>query len=181
MPGAPKITRLKATAAREGVQVTIEIEKAEGASSYEVYRISGGKTRKIGTATENRTVIDKKPYKRVARYYAVAVSADGKTKSKAGEEKTLRLARTSRIQKVKAEKKGIRISWKKEKSATKYVLYRSAKKNSGYHKLQTISRRKNSCLDKSAKKNRKYYYKIVVVDKKQASLMSRPSKKVKRK
>ena len=159
--------------------MTIEAEKTEGASSYEVYRISGGKTKKIGTAKENRTVIDKNPLKRTARYYAVAISADGTTKSKAGEEKVLHLARGSKIQKVKAEKKGIRITWKTEKSATKYVLYRSTTKNSGYRKLRTISKRKNTFLDKNTKKNQKYYYKIVSVDKKQASLMSRPSKKVK--
>ena len=46
-------------------------------------------------------------------------------------------------------------------------------------KLRTISKRKNTFLDKNTKKNQKYYYKIVSVDKKQASLMSRPSKKVK--
>lgn len=69
--------------------------------------------------------------------------------------------------------------WKKAKSAKKYVLYRSTKKNSGYVRVKTLGKKKLSYIDKKVKKSKKYYYKIAVLTTSKSSLMSAASKRVK--
>ena len=60
--------------------------------------------------------------------------------------------------KATAKKKGIRVTYNKALGATKYEIYRSRKKSSGYKKIITTT--KVSYLDKKAKKGKKYYYKV---------------------
>lgn len=64
---------------------------------------------------------------------------------------------------VKAKKtsKGIKLTWKKVKGASGYVIYRSYKKAKGYKKIATIKKgTKKLYLDKKAKKGKVCYYKI---------------------
>lgn len=60
--------------------------------------------------------------------------------------------------KVTAGKKKVTISWKKSKGASKYQIYRSTKKNSGYKKIKTTSKKK--FVDKKVKRGKRYYYKV---------------------
>ena len=60
--------------------------------------------------------------------------------------------------KVKVGKKKATITFKKATGAKKYEIYRSLKKNSGYKKIKTITKRKY--IDKKVKKGKKYYYKV---------------------
>lgn len=61
-----------------------------------------------------------------------------------------------------------KISWKKVRSAKKYIVYRSTKKSSGYKAVKTI--KKNSTVSYTDKKltcGKTYYYKVVAVNGKQ--------------
>ena len=177
---APEIQSLKAVAGKAGVYIQVEVTPVADADRYEIYRVAGTKTTRIGTTASGQTMLqDENPVKS-AKYYAVAVSGDGKLKSKAGGQKEIKLSKATKIKKVSASSKGITITWKKVKNAKKYVLYRSTKKNSGYTKIKTLGKKKVSYVDKKAKKRKKYYYKVVVLTKSQPSLMSKASKKVKR-
>ncbi len=56
---------------------------------------------------------------------------------------------------------GITVKWGKVEDASKYVIYRSTKKNSGYKKVATITDvSKKSYKDKGLKLGKTYYYKI---------------------
>ena len=177
---APEIKSLKASVEKMGVYVQVEVNPVANADRYEIYRIAGTKTTLVKTTGSGQTLIQDENPVISAKYYAVAVSKDGKIKSKAGSQKEIKLSKATKIKKVSSSSKGITITWKKVKAAKKYVLYRSTNKKSGYVKLKTLGKKKLSYLDKKAKKGKKYYYKVVVLTKSQPSLMSKASKKVKR-
>ena len=178
---APDIKALKAAAGKTGVSVQIEVNPVANADRYEIYRVDGGKTTPVKTTESGKTVVQDENPQKSAKYYAVAVSRDGRFKSRAGSPKTITFSKGTKMKKVSAVSNGIKVSWKKIKNAKKYVLYRSTKKNTGYTKVKTLGKKKLSYIDKKAKKGKNYYYKIVVLTKSQPSLMSKASKKVKRK
>lgn len=178
---APDIKALKAAAGKTGVSVQIEVNPVANADRYEIYRVAGGKTTPVKTTESGKTVVQDENPQKSAKYYAVAVSRDGRFKSRAGNSKTITFSKETKMKKVSAVSNGIKVSWKKIKNAKKYVLYRSTKKNAGYTKVKTLGKKKLSYIDKKAKKGKNYYYKIVVLTKTQPSLMSKASKKVKRK
>jgi len=60
--------------------------------------------------------------------------------------------------KVTAGKKKVSLSFYKASGATKYQIYRSSKKNSGYKRIATVSSPKY--VDKKVKKGKTYYYKV---------------------
>lgn len=91
----------------------------------------------------------------------VAVDSSGNvpgTSEKAGKIIYVKTLKAPKKVKATAKKKGIRITYNKAAGATKYEIYRSRKKSSGYKKIITTT--KVSYLDKKAKKNKKYYYKV---------------------
>ena len=178
---APTIKSAKASASKKYVSVKVKINAVTGADRYEVYRVVGSKASLVGTTKSGQTSLkDTKVTKRTVSYYAVAVSADGKVKSDKGASYKVTLAKAPKIKKVSSAGNGIKIEWKKNNSAKKYVVYRSTKKNSGYARVATVKKNRTYYVDKKAKKGKKYYYKVAVVTKKQASLMSKASKQMKR-
>ena len=60
--------------------------------------------------------------------------------------------------KLTAGKKRVTITYKKSTGATKYEIYRSTKKSSGYKKIATTS--KTKYIDKKVSKGKRYYYKV---------------------
>lgn len=67
-------------------------------------------------------------------------------------------------------KKRIKCSWSKVSSASKYIVYMSTKKNSGFKKVKTLSSKKRSITikkfgKKKLKKGKTYYVKVVAVAK----------------
>lgn len=177
---APELKPLKAAAGKTGVYVQVEVNPVSSSDRYEIYRTAGTQTILVKTTESGKTMIQDENPVINAKYYAVAVSKDGKVKSKPGSQKEIKFSKATKIKKVSGSSKGITVTWKKIKNAKKYVLYRSTKKDAGYVKVKSLGKKKLSYLDKKAKKGKKYYYKVVVLTKSQLSLMSKASKKVKK-
>lgn len=55
----------------------------------------------------------------------------------------------------------ITLKWPKASGATKYVIYRSTKSNSGFKKIKTTKSRRY--VDKKVKKGKRYYYEVASV------------------
>ena len=176
---APAVKAVKAKAAKGGVTVTVTIEPVKDAASYDVYRVVKGKATKVGTTAAGKTAVTDTTAIRGASYYAVAVSADGKTVSKAGAAVAVKLAKAPKIKKASAGTKTVKLTWKKAKG-TKVVVYRSTKKNSGYKKVATSKKGVASLVNKKLKAGKTYYYKIATVKGKTVSAMSK-AKRVKTK
>jgi hypothetical protein len=75
---------------------------------------------------------------------------------------------TGTVKKVKAKvvtsgkKKSVKLSWKKAKGATKYMIYRSTKANKGFKRIAVIKKGSiTTYTDKKVKKGKKYYYRVV--------------------
>ncbi len=179
---APSIKKVSVSAAKNGIHAVITVNAVTGADKYAVYRIANGKTELVGTTASGKaSVTDKKLASKKVSYYAVALDANGKEISDKGGAKALSLESATKIKKVSSKSSGIKITWKKGKKATSYIVYRSNKKNGTYTKVGTAGKSKSSYTDKKAAKGKTYYYKVVVKTKKGFSLMSSASKKVKRK
>ena len=174
---APVVKTVKAKAAKGGVTVTVTVEPVKDAAAYDVYRVVKGKAVKVGTTAAGKTVVTDTTAIRGASYYAVAVSADGKTVSEAGAAVAVKLAKAPKIKKASAGTKTVKLTWKKAKG-TKVVVYRSTKKNSGYKKAATSRKGAASLVNKKVKAGKTYYYKIATVKGKTVSAMSK-AKKVK--
>ena len=63
--------------------------------------------------------------------------------------------------KAVAGKKRVTVTYKAAKGASKYEIYRSLKKNSGFKRVKVTSARK--FVDKKVKKGKRYYYKVKTV------------------
>ena len=174
---APVVKEVKAKAAKGGVTVTVTVEPVKDAAAYDVYRVVKGKAVKVGTTAAGKTAVTDTTAIRGASYYAVAVSADGKTVSEAGAAVAVKLAKAPKIKKASAGTKSVKLTWKKAKG-TKVVVYRSTKKNSGYKKAATSRKGAASLVNKKVKAGKTYYYKIATVKGKTVSAMSK-AKKVK--
>ena len=174
---APAVKEVKAKAAKGGVTVTVTVEPVKDAAAYDVYRVVKGKAAKVGTTAAGKTVVTDTTAIRGASYYAVAVSADGKTVSKAGAAVAVKLAKAPKIKKATAGSRNAKLTWKKAKG-TKVVVYRSTKKNSGYKKAATSRKGAASLVNKKLKAGKTYYYKIATVKGKTVSEMSK-AKRVK--
>lgn len=178
---APSIRSINAKEYKTGMRVNISVKPVAGADHYAVYRIARGKTTLLGvTASGVNTIKDFAPVTRTASYYAVAISADGKIKSENGAAVKFTLSAKTKIKKAVSTADGIRLTWKKAKKVTKYVIYRSTKKNSGYTRIRVLKKNNLSYVDKTAKKGKTYYYKIVVMYSGKASLMSKAVKGVRK-
>ena len=174
---APAVKEVKAKAAKGGVTVTVTVEPVKDAAAYDVYRVVKGKAVKVGTTAAGKTAVTDTTAIRGASYYAVAVSADGRTVSKAGAAVAVQLAKAPKIKKASAGSKSVKLTWKKAKG-TKVVVYRSTKKNSGYKKVATSRKGAASLVNKKVKAGKTYYYKIATVKGKTVSAMSK-AKRVK--
>lgn len=150
-----------------GKSIKVTWNKVAGAYKYEVYRstskYSGYKKVKTtsGTSFTDKTVKRDKKY-----YYKVKVIAKNSSYnskySNIVAKKTVGKLKTPSITVKKATSKSSKVTWKKVTAATKYEVYRSTKKGSGYKKIKTVSG--TSYTDKKLKSGVRYYYKVKAID-----------------
>ena len=70
----------------------------------------------------------------------------------------------TKITSGKSSKGKVNLKWQKVNGAAGYVVYRSTKKGSGYTKIAQITKGSTvKYTDKTAKKGKKYYYKVRAV------------------
>lgn len=75
------------------------------------------------------------------------------------------------LKSVKAASKKVTVTWKKVANANGYEVYRSTKKGSGYTLVGTVTKGSTvKFVDKTAKKGKKYYYKVRATRVNQAGL-----------
>ena len=84
--------------------------------------------------------------------------------AKAAEKDTAARAKlpATTITSLKTTSKGLNIKWKAVEGATKYQVFRSTKKASGFKRIATVTT--NTYVDESAKRNTGYYYYIKAVN-----------------
>lgn len=135
--------------------------KVNHASGYVITYKIGSKTYTKTTTKNSYTIsglkqsknykISVKAYKTISskKYYGTSSSVTGKT-----------LVETPEITLSSTTAKKIKISWKKNTSATGYTVYRSTKKNSGFVKVADVPSKKSSWTNKKLTSNKKYYYYI---------------------
>lgn len=78
-----------------------------------------------------------------------------------------------------AKASSVTLKWDKITNATKYYVYRSERKKSGYKKIATLSAKKRTYKDSKLKENKTYYYKVQVKRAKGSKLTSNIKTKVK--
>lgn len=161
---ASDVTSLTSTKAG----VKIQFGKTENASSYEIYRKVGNKLQKIATVKET-SYTDVNPVGGKSAVYMVkAVSGDLTkfTDAAFGSAKSVTLPNVPKNVKAKAQKdRKVRLSWKKVKGASAYLIYRGDSKNGRYKVVKTVKKPGTTVYTdkKNLKKNKKYYYKIIVL------------------
>lgn len=161
---APSVTAVKSMANTKTVKVQVKVTMPEGAAACQIYRKKGTSTVLLGKTTTG-IFYDENPVSGKVSYFARAV--DSTRTSEAGVAKSVTLPKSTKKVTATAVKgqKAVTIKWKKVKGATGYVVYRSAKKSSGYRRIAVIKKgTKLTYTDKKGlKKNSKYYYRIVTV------------------
>lgn len=142
-------------------KLKIKWSKVSGATKYCVYRSTNKNSgyQKIATVTgtsytNKGLTCGTKYYYKVRAVNSTAKSGYSKVKGK----KPIPLA-TSSLKATSKSYTSIKVKWSKASGATKYILYRSTKKNSGYQKIATVTGR--SYIDKTVSTGVKYYYKLV--------------------
>lgn len=159
---APRFSRLSIKAAAKGHEsVKVSWSEDKAADGYRIYRQTGkSKKFKALADTKKRTFIDKdlvtgQRYAYKARAYK---AIDGKKVFGSYSAKAAAAPVPAAMEpKLKARKGKIAISWKPVAGATKYIVYKSTKKNSGYYKARITT--KTAFIDTHVKKGKTYYYK----------------------
>ena len=143
----------------------IEWEKISGAVSYELYRSeNGGEFELISTQTEltytdENTVVDG-----AYSYKVKAIAENSALNSAESVEASVFCACEKPSISIELDGKKPMVSWESVEGATKYYVYRSTKKSSGYKKVATVEPEDGtSYRDSKAKKGTTYYYKVVAV------------------
>jgi len=143
---------------------TVKWKKVTGAKKYTVYRATSknGSYKAVKTTTST-SYTDKSAKPGTTYYYKVkTIASKGSTyDSVYSSVKSAKCIPAKPAAKIALSSKKPKVSWKKVSGATKYEVYRSTKKSSGYTKIKTTS--STSFRDSTAKKGKTYYYKVVAV------------------
>jgi fibronectin type 3 domain-containing protein len=144
--------------------VTLSYGSVHGASEYEIYR-STKKTsgfKKIAT-TSNTSYTNKSLAVNSTYYYKVRGKQISSGKAYYTNWSSIFTKKTvigkSTIKVSKKTYNSVKLSWTKADGATKYKVYRSTKKTSGYKAIKTVTG--TSYTNKSLKTGTTYYYKLV--------------------
>lgn len=156
----PEITSLK----NNDSGVMIKWKKVTGCTGYEIYRRTGSGTwKRVKTITSSNTLTYQDTSVTNAKTYTYRLKAiNGVQKSSYSASKVIWYAAPTKITTFRKSQIGITVKWKKVTSASGYVVYR---KTSGgtWKKLATVKgAKKISYTDKTAKRGKKYVYRIRV-------------------
>ncbi len=139
--------------------VLIKWDKVRGREEYNVYRkVKGGSYSKIGT-TKNTYYTDKKA-KSGKKYYYIVKAVKGSVSSASSSAKSIYHLADPTLKIPSSTKSGVKLTWTKVTGAEGYMVYRKTGSGS-YTKIKTEKGVSNlSYTDASAKKGKKYTYKI---------------------
>lgn len=150
------------SAANSKSGIVLKWKKVSNAKGYYIYRKKyGGSFKKIKKISSGTTVkyTDKTMASGTKYVYTVRAYNGSKT---SGYDKTgLTIRRLSNPAMVSASgtKSGIKVKWKKVKSAVTYEVFRKTK-GGKYKKIATVKSSKLTYTDKTAKKGKTYYYTV---------------------
>lgn len=156
----PEITSIK----NHDSGVRIQWKKVTGCTGYEIYRRTGSGTwKRLKTITSSNTLTYQDTTVTNAKKYTYRLKAINEVqKSSYSASKVIWYAAPTKITTFRKSLIGITVKWKKVTSASGYVVYR---KTSGgtWKKLATVKgAKKISYTDKTAKRGKKYEYRIRV-------------------
>ncbi len=141
--------------------VVLKWKKVSGAKGYYVYRKKdGGSFKKIQTIKSGNTVKYTDKTMPAGKKYVYTVRAYNGSKI-SGYEKGLTIRRLSNPSLVSASstRTGIKVKWKKVKSAATYEIFRKTK-GGKYKKIAAVKWSKLTYTDKTAKRGKTYYYTV---------------------
>ncbi len=154
--GQPKLSSVSNS--KSGI--VIKWKKVSAAKGYYVYRKSGGGWKRIKKITSGSTVkyTDKSMAAGKKHVYTVRAYNGSKTSSYDKKGLTIRRLTNPSMVSAKGSKSGVKVTWKKVKSAVTYDIYRK-KPGGKYTKIATVKGgSKVTYTDKKAKKGVTYYY-----------------------
>ncbi len=140
--------------------VVLKWKKVSKAKGYYIYRKKeGGSYKKIKKITSGKTVKYTDKSMAAGKKYVYTVKAYNGSKTSSCDKKGLTIRRLTNPSMLSASgtRSGIKVKWKKVKSAVTYDIYRK-KKGGKYKKIATVKSNKLNFTDKTAKKGTTYYY-----------------------
>lgn len=157
----------KQTKDSKRVRVKLSWSEVEGAS-YHVYRAASKKgSYKLLATVKNSQYIDKTAALGRTWYYKiVATNGYSLCESKASAVVKVKPLKVKNLKVKVTGKTRAKLTWKKNKNAAGYVVYRSASPAGSYKEIAEItSKNKNNYVDKNRKEGKSYYYKVVAYGK----------------
>ncbi len=173
IPATPTVT-----ISRVSGKAKLSWKKVDGATKYNIYRSTDGKTFKLLTSTTNTSYTNSNAASGTKYYYkvkAVAVVNGTSVYSAYSTVKSLLTTLATPTVKITTASGKPSISWSKVTGADKYYIYRSTDgKTFKYYTATTKTKYTNT----NASKNKKYYYKVKAVSTVTSSANSALSKAV---
>ncbi len=148
------------TIANTSTGVKITWSKVTGAKKYSIYRkVSGGEYKYLG-ATSNTYYTDKTASSGKKYYYAIRAKDGDSISSQSSARSKLYLDNPT-LSTPSSTTKGVGLRWSKVAGAQGYVVYRKTGSSGTYTKITTEKGVSNlTYRDTTAKKGKKYYYKV---------------------
>lgn len=156
--GLSKPKLLSASNSKAGI--VLKWKKVSGAKGYYIYRKKdGGSYKKIKTIKSGETVKYTDKTMPTGMRYVYTVKAYNGSKTSSCDKTGITIRRLSNPSMVSATnvKTGIKVKWKKVKSAVTYEVFRKTK-GGKYKKIATVKNSQLTYTDKTAKKGKTYYY-----------------------
>jgi uncharacterized lipoprotein YddW (UPF0748 family) len=157
-PKGPKAVKSLKLKAENYNTISISWKASRGATKYIIYRATeeNGTYEKV-KSTKSTSYKQSKLACGQTYYYKVVPYK----KSVAGYEKVIKgNTKPEKLSKLKAsvDQTTIKLTWKKGKGASSYVIYRSNKKNSGFVQIDEVTTTKY--YDRNLESGKTYYYKV---------------------
>lgn len=149
--------------------ITVKWNKVEGASGYRVYRStsksSGYKIIKTITSAQTCSYADKNTTFNKTYYYKVEAYRTENGQTIYGPQSAVRAQKKTvaapTVTKVSTSANVVKLTWKKVKGASGYIVYRSSSENGKYKKIATVKKASaTSYRNTNLSSSKTYYYKV---------------------